>query len=479
MAGKGLQSIPFRIPDTWDAAWYAAHLRDVLALADTRNALEGSGIIISGKSDGPATISTSEDLTNILLQRFVLASPSGFLTHERVLAGETGVIEITDGGDNADITVSIAVNGINLGKLKELSTMGILGNPINAPGAVQNINPGADGVALAVIASELQFTLTPVWLGDHTWGDGFKVVLGTGGDLSIYHDGADAFLDNLTGDLNVATAASLKVSTDTVERIEIDVDGAWLLAGDAGGAGDVITSAGPGSPVVWAAGGGGGGGGTANLEVNTHPLSPDDIDDEFEYGVALDTSGARRASAVPWVSAHTAGTFTENVGQGVWALHCAAASSVRNIELPITGTFTVRARVMPIFSGADCYLDFYVGEPGGKFVGFGLDTDGGGSTRYHYFRWSGYGTAVAFPVATPLTAGWHGWGDWYYLEWEYDGTNIIARRSPTGLEGTFVVVSSETAASFLGGAPDKIGLQYLQSNTNANLLVVDWVRRFA
>lgn len=227
------------------------------------------------------------------------------------------------------------------------------------------------------------------------------------------------------------------------------------------------------------AGGGGGGGGNANITVDSHPPLPDAIDDEFEYGTTLDTAGARVTGATAWVSAFTAGTVTEDVNQGCWRLRCSAASSVRNIELPITGTFRVRARLMPIFSGNDCYLDFYVGEPGGTFVSVGVDTSGSGSTRYHAFRWSSHGSAVAFPVTFDVAVDWRLWGDWIYIEWEYDGTNIIARRSATGIDGTFVAFHSELAATFLGGAPDKIGFQYLQSNTNANIVLVDWVRRMA
>jgi hypothetical protein len=215
MAGAGLQNIPLRIPDKWDAAWYARHIREVLALADTRNAIEGSGISITGQPGETATISTSEDLQNLLLQTFVLAAPSGFLEFERVLAGETGVIDITDGGAGGNITVSIADNGINLGKLAQLSGLGVLGNPVDDIGAVQNIQAELDGDVLTRQGTEIVFTNAPVWTGNHTWIDSIEARLGTGGDLRLYHDGTDSFVTNETGELWFETPGNFNYTSDT------------------------------------------------------------------------------------------------------------------------------------------------------------------------------------------------------------------------------------------------------------------------
>lgn len=149
MAGQGVQFLPLsRIPEKWDPVWFGRWIREVLANADIRNAIEGSGITITGQPGEAATVSTSADLTNLLLQTFVLTAPSGFLNFERVLAGEPGVITIVDGGANSNVTVSITNNGVNLGKLVQLSQAGVLGNPVSGVGGVQNINPIA---ALSVL----------------------------------------------------------------------------------------------------------------------------------------------------------------------------------------------------------------------------------------------------------------------------------------------------------------------------------------
>lgn len=158
MPGQGIQYLPLsRIPEKWDPKWFAQFCREVLALADTRNAIEGSGITITGQPGEPATVSTSADLTNLLLQTFVLATPSGFLNFERVLAGAGG-LSIVDGGANGNITVTVNDYALTLGKLIQLSTMGVLGNPTDVTGAVQNIQANGDKSVLHVNGVLMEFT---------------------------------------------------------------------------------------------------------------------------------------------------------------------------------------------------------------------------------------------------------------------------------------------------------------------------------
>jgi hypothetical protein len=194
--GQGIQYLPLtRIPEKWDPVWFAQFCREVLALADTRNAVEGPGITITGQPGELATVSASDDLQNLLLQTFVLTAPSGFLSFERILAGEPGVVDITDGGANANVTVSIADRGINLGKLIELSGAGVLGNPVDATGAVQNINPSAALSVLTFDGTTINFD--PV---DHTYVSDFNEAAqdAVGGILTdstsidfTYNDGAN------------------------------------------------------------------------------------------------------------------------------------------------------------------------------------------------------------------------------------------------------------------------------------------------
>jgi hypothetical protein len=132
MSSKGVNTISLRIPEQWSAAWFSRFIRDVLAKADTRNQIAGAGIsITSSSSDEPPTLSASDDLQNLLNQSYVLVTPSGFLPQERILAGESGVISITDGGADADIVVGIENNGINISKIQELVPLSVIGNPFD------------------------------------------------------------------------------------------------------------------------------------------------------------------------------------------------------------------------------------------------------------------------------------------------------------------------------------------------------------
>lgn len=160
MAGQGIQFLPLsRIPAKWDPTWFALFCREVLALADTRNATEGSGITITGQPGEVATISASDDLQNLLLQSFVVAQPSGFLQFERTLAGEDGVIQILDGGPNSNITAALVDYGITLGKLRKLSGLAILGNPVDGIGEIQAIQPEADKSVLHLNGTAIEFDL--------------------------------------------------------------------------------------------------------------------------------------------------------------------------------------------------------------------------------------------------------------------------------------------------------------------------------
>lgn len=232
MAGRGLQHIPLRIPKEWDAAWYAQHIREVLALADTRNAVEGSGITITGQSGELATISASEDLQNLLLQSFVLAQPSGFLGFERTLAGETGVIQIIDGGPDANITVEIIDGGINLGKLVELSSMGVLGNPVDGVGEVQNVQAEVDKAVLHRSGTDMLFE--PI---DHTYVSDFDeaaqdavggIVANTSSILLAYNDATPSISATIVDEYVQDLIAAVLTDSTSVDFVYDDLTGTIL-----------------------------------------------------------------------------------------------------------------------------------------------------------------------------------------------------------------------------------------------------------
>jgi hypothetical protein len=63
-----------------------------------------------------------------------------------------------------------------------------------------------------------------------------------------------------------------------------------------------------------------------------------------------------------------------------------------------------------------------------------------------------------------------------YHRWVYDGTNVKALFSFTGQEDTFFQTSSETAATFLGGAPSRFGIIMDSFGTTAITGYCEWIR---
>lgn len=63
-----------------------------------------------------------------------------------------------------------------------------------------------------------------------------------------------------------------------------------------------------------------------------------------------------------------------------------------------------------------------------------------------------------------------------YFQMQYDGTNIVTRVSFTGHADSYKQVSSETAATFLGGAPGRFGLMMDNFGASANTAYCEWIR---
>lgn len=150
---EGLQNIPAsRIPRDWDPAWFADYIRQVLKFADVRNSIEGPGIVIEGQPDTPATISSSDDIIQLLQQSYILATPSAFLPNERILEVESGVLTVDDGGPNEDFTIRVERNGISNRKLRESDALSIMGRDIDQAGDVSDIVSSAVDTILRRVA---------------------------------------------------------------------------------------------------------------------------------------------------------------------------------------------------------------------------------------------------------------------------------------------------------------------------------------
>jgi len=154
---RGLQDISFRIPEEWSASWFLEFIRDVLTKLDVRNAIEGAGITIDGTPNEVATISSSEDLLDLIEQNFILATSSSFLDNERVLQGETGIISIVDEGPGRNIIVKLINGTVPLSKLAPIDAQSVVGNNFATPAVPAPIISETDNTFLVRRSDVLRF----------------------------------------------------------------------------------------------------------------------------------------------------------------------------------------------------------------------------------------------------------------------------------------------------------------------------------
>ncbi len=166
----GLQNIPLRIPAQWDPVWFErVFIREVLAMADVRNALAGLGISIEGTPDQPATISASEDLSALFDADLLLAEVNALLPNARTLVAGDGTF-ISDSGAGGNLTISVPDNGLQLVKLQQISPLSVLGNDTSSPADVRRIASHDDDTVLRRVGGALEFgELTADMAPDGLW----------------------------------------------------------------------------------------------------------------------------------------------------------------------------------------------------------------------------------------------------------------------------------------------------------------------
>lgn len=210
------------------------------------------------------------------------------------------------------------------------------------------------------------------------------------------------------------------------------------------------------------------GGGGAYYEVtDVPPSAPDGIDSEFETLEA--TNGG-------WGSQWTArgGTPTQATqasscliipGNAAWQSQTISGSAWR-----------VQAKMMHTRfpSNLNQCSVLWAGVGTTKQVDGGFWKDGAGSNYWCGNRWNSYGWVTR--LGSTVLNYWEEIENWFYLELEYNGTNLIWKRSRTGIEGSFWTFLTEAQSSHLGAAPDKVGININRSDGS---VLVDWFRRVA
>jgi hypothetical protein len=229
----------------------------------------------------------------------------------------------------------------------------------------------------------------------------------------------------------------------------------------------------PGSP---GKDGTGGSGSAANITPDTHPASPTDWDDEFEFGSSIDTTGARFSGANAWTISNSTTGLTTTVGSGSLLITRPASSGSTNVNIfyqtAPTGTWTIVAKMATSTANA---MGLYAGVHTGKFLCLGRI---GTSIELSAFTSiTSFNSAVA-SVSWPMSGSFSGsttTPSWTYLKMSWDGTNVTFAISASGVPGSFLTVGSST---FLGVAPAEVGF-CCDGFGGITMIAADWFRRAA
>jgi hypothetical protein len=166
---KGIDGIPTALIPTEPGAFVSWFTNSFLprwaANGDTRNAVSGPGISITGNISSPATVSVSTELQALFEQPYVLVGTPAAgapLTDYRSIAAQVGVVSLTDAGAESSLTVGIANNGIGNLQIRQGVGTSIIGNASGSTANVADIAAGADNTTLVRAGGVLSFSALPL-----------------------------------------------------------------------------------------------------------------------------------------------------------------------------------------------------------------------------------------------------------------------------------------------------------------------------
>jgi len=154
------------IPQQWDASWFRGFISNYLQPADIRNTTSGTGIQITPSPNGvasPGTVSLNAQYASLVNEPYVVAAtPSDATLNDwRLIAGESGVITVSDGGAKQALTVGIQTNGISNSLIRESAATSVVGNATGSEANVADITSSADGQVLQQAGGVLVFAALP------------------------------------------------------------------------------------------------------------------------------------------------------------------------------------------------------------------------------------------------------------------------------------------------------------------------------
>lgn len=200
-----------------------------------------------------------------------------------------------------------------------------------------------------------------------------------------------------------------------------------------------------------------------NVTPDDHPAIPDAIDDEFE-GASLDSKWSFHAGD------STGLTFSKG------CMYTGVAKNAR-IEQAVTGNFRVAAKMWLgkwFTANNQCFTLYARRSANDRWYDWGPWRDGASSNAWIVNYWSGTSWSGTAGTSTMTDAWMYALQPWY-IEIEYDGTNLKFKRSLSGHPDGFHQEYSVAVATWLGGAPDRVGI--MMANTPGGL--IDWFRRLA
>jgi hypothetical protein len=207
-----------------------------------------------------------------------------------------------------------------------------------------------------------------------------------------------------------------------------------------------------------------------NITPDSHPATANAADDEFEFGTAIDTTGARFSGATPWtvqaassVIASVATTVSQGALQTLTYTGSVTAGIGVSQPVPVgTWEYTAKVRTSAlVVYNSTSWKDIYHG-----YAGSGASYVTQSETR----NWSTGSYSLNSSLGS-FSAGYT--GAYIYLRIKFDGTNLITYYSQTGLTADWTQVVSQAASAWVVTATH-IGL----ANSNG-CMGLDWFRRTA
>lgn len=234
---------------------------------------------------------------------------------------------------------------------------------------------------------------------------------------------------------------------------------------------------------TWAPAGG------ANVTPDTHPSSPTNWDDEFEFGSSIDTSGSRFSGANAW-SWTNQGTATTSVSEGSLVFFSKTSSSGRDTSMVLqslsgagsTWTFTCKCQLDNVGVGPIAGM---IVQGSGGYAFIGLISNGTGTISWRGQTLTNPTTLSATLFSTPNAAPWPSPGGTssfsVYMQIQLtaaSGGTLNFLYSVTGVPGSFLSLGSTPLSTLLTNVTN-IGLFVDPEANGAFHAVYDWFRKTA